>query len=775
MNIKKIITLVTAVTLTASLSLGSVVRADSISEEKRKLMIASGEILPEYMASEEDVKIKREEAIKIAKKLLEEPDSYEVSYVNLTPRWESKGQFLWNVEFYKNKTPGGSASVTVDADTGDVLSFYNWDYYDGQRNFVAQLTRTEAKAKAEEYLANQLNEDIGTFIVQQGDPYIYERVGGVKEPVIYNFYFMKKVNDIPFRNYTVFIGVDGTTGKVRNFNYNRVNIDSAKFPALEGAIGSDKAVDIFTKSSKLTLQYINSYEMKGNGSSQTKPILAYVPNFYVDVMDAMSGKPLSYDGTEYELPQFPGNDNANLKPMRQTAKLKNKPVSEDEVKVLAEKYKAAAEGILGISFDANDKYRPNSYNYDSRAGIWNFNWYRDDVKDSMYMNLSISGKTGNIIYFNIGSYGYYEKIGMEEQEEDSANVESIQWSQAKQKALQTIRKLVPEQYGFYADINKVEPQYDEENLKYINEYYFTFPRVVDGLLYRDNSMGVNIDSKTGNLKSFYFNWTDAEFPAKSNAISNGEAAELFSKSLDATLAYLLPVVYDKEMGIAQPSEDVKLIYAISTKGFPYGGNFVIDATTGKIVDWSGKEIKFETSGDPELSEHWAKRSVELLIGQGILRNRSTDYDSGVTKADAVRMMSIAKGMGYYYYDPYTEMSPSFTDVSEDNEYYYYIENAVRQKILTETGGEFKGSENITKEEFVKLMVNLIGYYDIAKYKEIFTVSGVSNVSEDAVGYVAIAKVLGILPVNDGETFDGKEEITYAQAAVSLYKALSHIK
>jgi hypothetical protein len=114
-------------------------------------------------------------------------------------------------------------------------------------------------------------------------------------------------------------------------------------------------------------------------------------------------------------------------------------------------------------------------------------------------------------------------------------------------------------------------------------------------------------------------------------------------------------------------------------------------------------------------------------------------------------------------------------VSRDDGIYFYVENAVSQKILTETGGEFRGNDKITKQEFVKLLVNMLGYSEIARHSEIFKLSGAQNIDNANVGYVAICSVLGILPVKEGEAFDGSAAVTNAEAAVAIYNALEYIK
>ena len=137
------------------------------------------------------------------------------------------------------------------------------------------------------------------------------------------------------------------------------------------------------------------------------------------------------------------------------------------------------------------------------------------------------------------------------------------------------------------------------------------------------------------------------------------------------------------------------------------------------------------------------------------------------------MLSLAKGFLYYYEGSPVQIE-SFTDVPENNDYFIYVENAVKQKIIN-AGGEFKGSEAITCEEFAKLLVKTIGYSDIAEYSDIFKLDGIKALDGKSIGYIAVCKALGILPLAEDGSYDGSKGITYAEAAVSLYKALSYVK
>lgn len=773
MKVKRLFSLVTAVTLVFTFVFTSVASADTISEEKRKLMIAAGELPPDGALTEDSVKIKKDRAIEIAKTILEDPSAYEMGNVFLNPKWGTKGG-NWTIDFYRLQNPGGNANINVDADTGEIIGFNIWDNVDGRQNFIAKLTRSEAQAIAEKYLKEKLKEEPDNYELRKEEPYyqIY-RMGGVKEPVIYNFSYVKKYNGIMVTDYNIYIGIDGTSGKVRNFNINRINIDAGKLPSTEGIMTAEQALQKYKDSLNVTLQYVAYYEEKPYGPSKQKIILAYIPTNYVNMLDAGTGQSVNWDGSTVDLTKQEIIDLAdNPIPLDPDAKLESKEITEKEARALAEKYKATVEELLGVKFQDNNQsyYGPR---YGGQEDILYFNWYTNNEKSNAHFDISINARTGHINNMNMGKYDSVYEMGKVKNNEPEAVVEKVNWKQGKEKVMELVKKLVPAQYGFFADQSVVEPVYSTEGMKYVREHNYGFTRVVNGLRFRDNGMNIAISRETGELKNFYFNWSDLDFPSTQAIISKEQAMQKYFEGTEAVLSYFFTRTYDNKTGMEIFGEVPKLIYTFKNNGLMYG-DLKINAVTGKLVDWNNREVKpVNAQVEPKLENHWAKRSLELLTAQGLISGEDIDYDSELTRLDVVKMASLAKGM--MYYDAYRASASSFTDVSKDDENYIYIENAVRQKILLQTGGKFNGGAKITKEEFVQLLVNLLGYSDIVKHNGIFKVDGVKNISADATGSVAICYALDILPVKPGETFDGSAKVTLAEASAALYKALEFIK
>lgn len=777
MSIRRNISLVTLLALVFTLVFSTGTYAASVSEEKAKLMMAAGEMPAVSTPTEETVKIKREEAIRIARTMLEKNEALELGGTYLNPRYGFTSA-VWNIDFFRKEVPGGNVNVALDADTGEILGYNRWMGTDGQQNFVVKMTRAEALVIAENFLKEKMKLKLDDYELQKEDPYSYSyRMGGVREPVTYNYAYARKINGVILPNDSVSVGVDGMDGEVRSYSKAPFTLDISKLPSTEGILAEDKVLDAYKNSVRLALQYVTVYSETGYGPSKPKTILAYVPTTYVDMMDAKTAKVLNYDGSIQELADNGLADlMENPKPMVAGAKLESKAITDDEAKAIAEKFKKMAEGLLKVKFDTPN----NGYDryYNGQEDALSYNWNKGDGNVSYSAHIAIGKKTGHILNMSFNKYDFAAERLMEGGPQKPAEVkEKVSWAKGKGKALAFLKNSIPELYGFYADLNVKEPVIPEESKKYMKEHNYNFLRVVNGLTYRDNSINVSVDRVTGDVKGMYLSWSDVEFPDYAGVITKEAAMGKFLNGVEPRLTYHVKSTYDQASGQTRFDPVPLLVYNMVRKGSMYGVNLSIDAATGKFIDWGGRELRFDQqSPEPQLSEHWAKRSTELLIAQGIIKNPYVEYDAELTRAEAVKMLSLAKGILYYYESAQIQaQTQSFTDVPKDNEYFFFVENAVKQKILTQTGGTFKGDEKITKEEFVKLLTLTMGYGEVAKFSNIYKLDGITAINSDNTGYVAICHALGVLPVQEGKAYDGSRPVTCAEAAVALYKALSFIK
>jgi hypothetical protein len=776
MKKKRIAVIITVLAFAFSLVPGAYAGAGGTIPEKPFINVveASGETsaatAEKQQEVDESVKIKSSEAKQIAQEFFKDTAGLELVSVNLYKKWGQSGDPAWNI-YFRSSSPvqEGTADITINANTGAILNFSIWvSNPAGQANYIAAYTRKEAAAIAEKFLKDRLKIDLSDYTLQADDYYSYNyKYGGVKEPVYYYFTYTKSIDGIYLPNDTIYVNVNGSTGDVISFSRNETVLNMDELPPAEGVLPKEQAFEKYKDLLGLRLQYTTIYSDDYFYSNPPKIMLAYVPTFYADNIDAYTGEYISYDGTK-TMPATLTGFYDNPKPLDPNAKLPEGVKTDEEAEALAQKYKKLAEKLFGIKFD--DSTLSSYVDHYTHNSTWNFNWNKN-VSDSTNYSLyvSINRETGNLNNLSLNKYNY---VYYEKQEKVK---EAISWSEGCAKAIETIKEILPDYYGFFMD-QSVEPQYDEETKNIVKEHYYNFSRVVNGVVFGSNTIGVTIDRETGDVLNVYFNWNDYDFPKPDTVITEEAAADLYMSAMDARLSYFQTRTYDKETGTETVNPKPILVYNFVRKGFNYASSMFVDAKTGTLKDWNGKPLSLEpVVEDPTAPDSWAQRSINLLMAQGIVKNPFVNPNSELTKAEAVKLLSLAKGMTYYYYGQQLT-SGTFEDVPVGDEYFIYVENAVKQGIIqAEEGSKFNGGELISKEEFVRLIVNTIGYSDIAKHNKIFKLDGISAADEDNIGYIAIASALGVLPVREGESYDGSSKITFAEAAHAVYKSLKYIK
>ena len=136
-------------------------------------------------------------------------------------------------------------------------------------------------------------------------------------------------------------------------------------------------------------------------------------------------------------------------------------------------------------------------------------------------------------------------------------------------------------------------EYNEINDEYLDDitakernYYFAYTRLVDGVPFPDNGVGISYDNVNGEINSFSLNWYNIEFPSVDNVISLADAHEVLFDKIGLVMEYRYgtgPVIPLRE-GEPQESAKAALVYALSS-----GKPLYIDANSGKVVYNDGRE------------------------------------------------------------------------------------------------------------------------------------------------------------------------------------------
>jgi hypothetical protein len=138
------------------------------------------------------------------------------------------------------------------------------------------------------------------------------------------------------------------------------------------------------------------------------------------------------------------------------------------------------------------------------------------------------------------------------------------------------------------------------------------------------------------------------------------------------------------------------------------------------------------------------------------------------------MLVDAKG-----YRPYLlkeAASLKYSNVAADNANYSYLQKGVFYGILENKEGEFDFNQNVTREAMANTLVKMLGYDNLAKDTDIFVlpVSDSNRVKRDQIGYIAIAKALKILEV-ENDKIRSRSDTTMVELAMAIYRILGSLR
>ena len=185
---------------------------------------------------------------------------------NLNKKWPTQDEYVYNLSFTKvvegetetsiskEKAVVAAAagidiekykktfyaSVSIDAETGEILSFSNSALNSTDMEKDPEFNEEEAKTAVEEFLKNFIGEKFDQVEYQEPDEdYIIYRTSTPTKPQRYfSFSYTRKVNGILFPGNNIYVGFDAVTGKVTNFSMTWFNVD---FPAIDNVISLDEA------------------------------------------------------------------------------------------------------------------------------------------------------------------------------------------------------------------------------------------------------------------------------------------------------------------------------------------------------------------------------------------------------------------------------------------------------------------------------------------------------------------------------------------------------
>jgi hypothetical protein len=705
-------------------------------------------MIPTAFAKEDSTKISREKVIEIASKVFPSIKDKKNIVANLVDYWEPNEGKIWNINFQPNEDiPSTNVSIIIDANNGSIKRFDKWeDYGLYDKNFAPKFTRDELKAKADEFINSMQPNEFKQVVYKEepGNRIIYGR--GLKYPIVYSFWYIRKVGDILYSRDGFRVNLNATTGEIVNYEF---NWSTANLPTPENTLSLQKAQQEFLKNVPIMLMYMRPW-VEGNPQENRKLKLVYsLPNGYyggeVNAIDAKTGKPLNWGGRETQL--IIENLGDSTKAVNKKIDKLPKILNRDEAKAIAEKELQKHGKISEMTLSRSDYVDDN---YGSFQKLFIFSWSKvtPQPKDNYTVTINIDAETGAV------TAASYEKNDPNIYRENQTPP-SITWEDGLKKAKEFVISKYPEFKDALIFMGS-KPYYPEEKMGayYPPQYYYNFTRVVNGVIYPENSVYVAMNTRTGEMTNYGYRWEYIDFPAVKNIVTKKQAEDTFIKQIGLQLNYRQR--YDMPM----PNPEGLLVYEAKPSNASY-----IDAYTGKIKTYDGKDL---TITDEKLNVSAlvkGQREAILLYDMGILAvDNNYKPEKAVTKGEFIKMLVSLKGMDPYYFGPVVV-----------KDFKQYINAAASFGWITNKES-ITPEENITRQEIALILANFMGYGEIINKKVIYVTFNdkdkfTSTVNAEA---AAIIKALGVMQIS-GNDFEPSKVVNYAEAAKALYNSIERAR
>jgi len=294
-------------------------------------------------------------------------------------------------------------------------------------------------------------------------------------------------------------------------------------------------------------------------------------------------------------------------------------------------------------------------------------------------------------------------------------------------------------------------------------YSYTFAQKTNGFFFPENVLTVRICAVDGAVTGFSRSFDESvRFAPAGGEVGLEAAKTAWANSFPVELAYIavpekLDLLGGDVRGLLEAGyscyDTLRPGYALGERDGYYLG---VDAKTGRVVRREAEESEDISYGD--LSGHWARDAFLELAQYNVgWWGGSAQPDAPLSQLSYIALLASADG---YVYRPDSE------DGKAADELYAY---AVRRGILTRA--ERDDGRTITRGEMVKLLLDSLGYRDIANLPNIFTCgfTDAGSIPAPMLGYAALAQGLGIVKGDQAGNFDAARPSTRAEAAVTLWQ------
>lgn len=725
----------------------------STGTKEEKPAVTSADLADKAKLTEEDAKKRILDLFKL-------PDNAEVNGSSLTEYNNgSSTKIVWQLNWQvKEENRSYGFSTEVDAVTGDIIGYYNYQF-DPYKSaaFPPKVSKEDALKIANDLIPVASPSVKGDYRKGQDQWSEESRLFG---PVRYSFFFERVVNDIPFPAHSIYITVDGE-GEIMNY---RTNWSEVEFEAKDNVITDQEAQALYDANLSVGLEYMRDYR-KGPDAPLK---LVYTPRGISSsgMISATTGKFINQMGEELTEASTP-----TLQPLQngstELAKPKElaKELTSDEAEALIKKYFALSDDYkleyksLDRQKDQNGEIRQVwSLRWVKKEGEYGSIWARVDAKNGLILNIE-----------NQDQYRYYD--GNQEIKEEDIKFSN---EQAEQIAVDFVKIIAPEALDSLARFNTNEARV------YYNKFpvpiaQINFRQIHKGVPVEYNGIWMTVDLTNGKIINYNNNlfYELGKLPKIDNVIANQDAKAAYLEQYKVSLGYQMLISKEAmEQGRSVETKAILVYTPYMNNDYGYNRGF-LDAITGEwFVPYGPKELEEKKATD--IDKHWAKDALETLVKFNVIEpdeEGKVNPNKVITSAEWLQMMMrAAYGARYeeqgYYYDG--EEKSVFDDVSVDSEHYKLYRMALQYGWIDKDMKKASPDQTLTRDGMASSIVKILQYDKLSKYDKMFNLNFKDANQVENKGAAAIVYGLGIIN-GKGDNFAPKDGITRAEAATIMMR------
>lgn len=633
-----------------------------------------------------------EKVLQKVKERIEVPEVFtEFSY----NQWGEDYHLVWQDQLGEE----GSLTIGCEPD-GDIIS-YNLNVYDTKESTLAKIDLETGMANAELFLSQVVPEYAKDLVLRE--------TSGPSSDYYYTYIYDLYHNGVKVYDQVVHVNVSKETGEIKNFS--GINFDQRTYNDSTPKLTQDQAQLSYLDQLDLPAIYKIYYEWEAKNKDN---FLAYeINNNESKGIDAFTGKLIeAYRENEENhfkegaVENEATSDTAKGEAKSELTPSERKALEETNELLRIEEIQQSVSTIFpkvkSAIVSRNNLYK-NEEDYVRQLIL-------KDESNQGNINLTVNAKTAEV-----ESYYYWSDMPRD----------GIKYQWSEQEAVAFLSKVAPQAFKETKLIEDHNQAKDDPEKGSISYYY---GRLTNGYLVEGDGLSVTYDRSLGEVTAYSKNWSQMDFKVPNGIISKEQALH----NVGLELVYM-----ETEKGV------YTLAYTTKEKWM------LIDAFTGKQVDYSGKVIEEEVQKFyTDLKGHPKEAIIKKLFDSGIyLKGAKLSPNTSISEEDFLNLLCQVT-QGY--------------DLAESRNKDEWV-----KAITGEVSSVMK--QTLTREKAVYYMINTTTYKKVADVSELYIYPFKDQKYDESLkGHITLAYGLKLIQKDKTELFRPKDMLTRAEALEMIY-------